>query len=182
MLNNNIEIWKECTRIHEVSNYGNVRNTLTKKLLTLQVSTTGYYYVTIRNFNNKPKKHIKVHILVATCFIENISNKPCVNHKDGNKLNNLVENLEWVTHAENMRHAADSGFISKKPRTTGKLLGNSSNYHNVSWDKSRKSWVTGITVNKKIVGRKRFLDIKEAAMYVNYIIDLYQLDRPKNIV
>jgi hypothetical protein len=58
------------------------------------------------------KKHTKfVHRLVAQTFIPNSNNLPIVNHKDGNKLNNHVDNLEWVTSAENKKHAMDNGLV-----------------------------------------------------------------------
>lgn len=64
-------------------------------------------YLRVRLSLKNVQKNIFVHRLVAICFIENPLNKPCVNHKDGNKLNNNVSNLEWVSYSENERHSYD---------------------------------------------------------------------------
>lgn len=61
-------------------------------------------YPKVRLWNGEKYKNFFVHRLVAAAFIPNPMNKPQVNHKDGNKTNNNVSNLEWVTQSENMRH------------------------------------------------------------------------------
>lgn len=63
----------------------------------------GYLRVDLYDENGK-RRHYKIHRLVAQAFIENPDGKPQVNHKDGNKHNNSVTNLEWVTDAENKDH------------------------------------------------------------------------------
>lgn len=80
-------------------------HTVKERILKSRVSTWGYKTVCIKN---DTFKHLFVHKLVAQAFIPNPENKPQVNHKDGNKLNNCVDNLEWVTCAENIQHAYDT--------------------------------------------------------------------------
>lgn len=85
----------------------------------------GYYAVSIGKENSFSPKYI--HRLVAQAFIPNPNNLPCVNHKDGNKLNNHVDNLEWCTHRENTIHAHVNG-LSRVPENhtrQGRNNGNS---------------------------------------------------------
>lgn len=93
------EIWKviEEEPKYEVSNFGNIRNSKTKRLRKLEMNEKGYLRV-------KLNKQYRVHRLVATAFIDNPENKPEVDHIDGDKRNNRVDNLRWVTGKENMNN------------------------------------------------------------------------------
>jgi len=81
---------------------------VSQKSMKLTPSNTGYFVVTLWK-NNISKVHL-VHRLVAETFIPNPNNLPEVNHKDGNKLNNCVDNLEWVTQRDNNIHAIQTGL------------------------------------------------------------------------
>ena len=86
---------------YSVSNLGNIRNNKTGKFLKSCVKS-GYLNITL--INDKIKKTFKVHRLVALAFIENTENKTDVNHKNKNKLDNTLSNLEWMTRKENNQH------------------------------------------------------------------------------
>jgi hypothetical protein len=73
------------------------------KKISQSKMTRGYLSVSI--YHNGVFKTHYVHRIVAECYLDNPKNKPLVNHIDGNKLNNSVENLEWVTHKENSQHS-----------------------------------------------------------------------------
>ena len=88
-----------------ISNY---RNTGVAKEMKPRI-ISGYYSLGLENPNstveNRKQKIHKIHRLLAEHFIPNPENKPCVNHIDGNKLNNSLDNLEWATISENTKHA-----------------------------------------------------------------------------
>lgn len=87
---------------YEVSNTGLVRNIKTGNLIKPEIQFKGYYRVQL--YKNNKKRNYRIHRLVAEAFIDNPENKPHVNHKNLDKSNNCVENLEWVTWQENNRH------------------------------------------------------------------------------
>jgi len=110
------EIWKEiedCTE-YEVSNFGRVRSVertvldslgrkrIIKSTILKPFISKGYAIVTLSK--NNTKKHYPIHRLVATAFLPNKENFPIINHKDENKQNNQVENLEWCTIKYNMNY------------------------------------------------------------------------------
>lgn len=110
------EIWEDLKGFdyhYQVSNLGRItRLTKTKGLRFLngQLNHNGYLRVELIK-NHKPH-FLRVHRLVAQAFIPNPMNKPQINHKDGNKTNNCVDNLEWVTNQENCEHAQKNGLTN----------------------------------------------------------------------
>lgn len=124
------EIWrdiKDYEELYQISNLGNIRskkNCLNKKP---SITNVGYYVVGL--YNGKNKNYL-VHRLVAQAFISNPNNYSDVNHKDGNKLNNNVNNLEWCSHKSNMVHARDilgvktgpKGYIGKNSKLSKKVV------------------------------------------------------------
>jgi hypothetical protein len=98
-------------------------NTKTKKTLKPWLNSNGYYYVDVLINGVTTKK--AVHRLIAEEFIPNPLNKKQVNHIDGNKLNNSLNNLEWSTCSENLKHAFDKGLkiIPEKQKKAASILG-----------------------------------------------------------
>jgi hypothetical protein len=113
--NNTQEEWKaiaECNGEYYVSNHGRVKSLKFGKERILKPTVVGNGYLAVDIcILNKKRTMRTIHRLVALSFISNEKGKTDVNHKDGNKLNNLVENLEWMTRKENIQHAWDSGLF-----------------------------------------------------------------------
>ena len=111
-----MEIWKTIEGtggIYEVSNTGKVRCTnykMTGKTKELTAGEKAGGYLQLRVKIDGKLKTVVVHRLVAEAFIPNPENKPEVNHKDGNKKNNHIDNLEWATRSENIQHAVTAGL------------------------------------------------------------------------
>ena len=99
--------------LYKVDENGNVFSVRNNKLLKRMMFPSGYEYVHLCNGKGKTKL-FRVHRLVAETFIPNPNNLPEVNHKDGDKLNNNVKNLEWCTNLENMRHSVETGLRNIK--------------------------------------------------------------------
>lgn len=103
-----MENWKDVIGYenYQVSNLLKVRN---NKGLILNISLNNNYYRVGLSKNNVPK-YIKLHRVIAIAFIPNPDNLPCINHIDGDKLNNNIDNLEWCTYRHNQLHAYRTGL------------------------------------------------------------------------
>ncbi len=94
-----------------VSNTGEIKGVKTKKIRKKNINHEGYYFVGGSLGSRENQICIKVHRAVAETFLSNPNNYPVINHKDGNKLNNNVKNLEFCTHQYNSLHAVENGLI-----------------------------------------------------------------------
>ena len=162
IMENQTEIWKDVNShigCYMISNLGNVKSlkrggneTARDRIMKPGVSKRHYF---VNLFFKRKKTISQVHRLVALHFIPNPENKPHVNHLDGNGLNNKVENLEWVTHRENLTHY----FLSKKK--TSKYVG-------VSLVGSNNKWLSSIRLNGKKVNLGSFnTEIEASNAYQN---------------
>jgi hypothetical protein len=132
-----MEIWKNVVGYedcYEVSNLGNVRSikrmvertspaggksfyTYNSKMLKTCITKKGYLRLGLHL--NDVKNNHQIHRLVASAFIDNPENKEQVNHKNGIKSDNRVENLEWVTNSENLKHSMETGLYYR-PNNSGR--------------------------------------------------------------
>lgn len=112
------EVWKyidNYSNKYKISNYGNIISYAVNQngyKIKPRIDRYGYYKVALSK--NGKRIYTTIHRLVAQTFIPNPENKPTVNHKDGNKLNNYVGNLEWSTNQENAQHAWNTGLQRKR--------------------------------------------------------------------
>jgi hypothetical protein len=110
------ETWasiKNYEGFYKVSNYTTIislaRNGHPDRLITPTLSPIGYYIVGLSK--NNESNSFYLHRILATTFLQNPDDLPCVNHKDGNKLNNTLMNLEWCTFKRNSQHAIENGLM-----------------------------------------------------------------------
>jgi len=108
-----IKGWKG---IYQVSNHGRLKSFKREpngKILSNVNKNRDYFRVTLCG-EGRLNRSTRMHVLVAEAFIPNSAGKPEINHKDGNKQNNHIENLEWVTRFENSHHAIQNGMADFK--------------------------------------------------------------------
>lgn len=126
-----MEVWKKVPiegygEIYHISNKGRLRNIKTGRIHAICLDSDGYpHYILCSKNKRKP---ITAHRLVALAFIDNPMNLPCINHKDENKQNNSVENLEWCTPLYNncygtkLQRIADKRSIPVAQMLNGKVI------------------------------------------------------------
>lgn len=154
--------------------FGSGKGNYRAKFLKLYLHKSGYLTVGLNVFGKI--RRYRVNRLIAQHYILNPQNLPEVNHKDGNKLNNNKDNLEWCTYDHNLKHAMENGLRYKR----------SSEFHGVSFHRGNshriKPW--GVNLRDKriliLVGYYK-TEIEAALAYNKYIIE-HNLNRPLNIL
>lgn len=153
-----MEIWKDIEGYenkYQISNLGKVRSLIDNKgnerivIKTTKEQNNGYLYVNL--WKNSKMKSKKIHRLVAEAFLDNPQNKPQVNHIDGNKENNCVDNLEWISASDNCKHAYNSGLSNPIKNLPKDLKGKNN-------PKAKK--IVQLDVNNNLI--KEWETIKEA--------------------
>lgn len=153
------EVWKDIDGyegLYQVSNMGKVRslkrNNTNGKILRKCINKRGYEVVYFSKGNKKYAQ--RVHRLVAIAFIPEAKNKPQVNHIDGNKLNNCMNNLEWCTQSENIKHAYDNNLYANQRNIAKRTMA----------QHSTAKPVNQLDLNGKFI--KRWGCIKEAGIFL----------------
>lgn len=147
---------------YQVNTQGQIKSLRRNIIMSLLLGGNGYYKVGLRNSSGKVR-HI-VHRIVAETFIDNPHQKPQVNHIDGNKLNNNVCNLEWVTASENIQHAVRIGLKNPHYKNVGKKFGKTSKYHYVCLLNSKKDGLCYRALVKATINGKLFAKSKQFAI------------------
>lgn len=124
------------------------------------LKTTGYKMIKL--CSNNTQKHLSVHRIIAETFIENLNNLPEVNHKNGIKTDNRVENLEWCTKRENIQHAHRVGLIdTEKCRKRMKALGRKGKgKNNCNW----KGYINVYDIDFNFI--KKFETLKDIKLWL----------------
>lgn len=141
-----MEIWKDIIGyegLYQISSFGNVKSFKNNKIRFLKPGMAGNGYLTVALSKLNKAKTFTIHQLVAINFLNHLPQKYVliVNHKDLNKLNNNVNNLEIITARENLNQ---------------KHLKSSSKYTGVCWDKHANKWRSFIRIENKLIGLGSF--------------------------
>lgn len=147
-----------------VSNFGRVKSLKKGTEVILRPILDAKGYLRVNLYKDGIRHMLKIHRLVATTFIANPNGLPQVNHKDGNKENNHVDNLEWVTESQNSQHAFNNG-LRDAPR------GEQNGQHKLTQkdvDEIRKSYIKGdLMFGGKALAKKYGVDPITISRIVN---------------
>lgn len=181
------EIWKDVVGyegLYKVSNLGNVKSldrtveqfnhakqrmvktTYKGRMLKQSERNNGYLFVGLKE-NGKKQKKENIHRLVAKAFIPNPEKKPQVNHKDRNKKNNHLSNLEWCTTHENMQHTFETGRVALIGEAVG---GSKLTEEDVIWIRERfsKGDISITNLWKLFIKEFKEIDRKQVSNIVHY--------------
>ena len=162
------EIWKDIEGyegLYQVSNWGNVKSLNYRKRgyaknLTPKINNRGYEWVELRK--NGKKKQVVIHRLVGETFLENPNGYPIINHKDENKTNNTVENLEWCTLSYNTKYSMErhpERIIGlRKPRRKRNYYKTKTRYSNIH--------INQLTIDGRFI--KQWFNMAEIKHTLNY--------------
>jgi len=146
--------------LYEISNFGRVKSIgySTIRILKPRIDTNGYLQVVLSK--NKKEHNCSIHRLVSLAFILNPENYLQINHKDGNKQNNRIDNLEWCSCRYNIN------YYHKNQDTSSK-------YSGVCWDKGTKKWKAKFSISGKTIYLGIFdSEIEAAEIYEKAVLEL----------
>lgn len=162
---------------YEISNFGEVRSIDRKialqdgtrlvkgKPIKLKNNGSNYLFATLCREGKRANKY--VHRLLAICFIPMEEAKPFVNHIDGNPQNNNLENLEWVSHSENVKHAYEIGLNTNQKGQHFKATGVIDNQLGKKYS-SIKEWCTDRGINYS-TGRNALLGKAQSTVDISLV-------------
>jgi hypothetical protein len=198
-MGNQIEIWKPIVGwedMYLVSNYGNIRSLdrrvggpkiegrVIKGRLRIPLLNKGYLSINLIDKKTNKSTRNGVHRFVAEAFIDNPQNKPCVNHIDGNKQNNKVENLEWCTYQENSIHAFKTGL--NKPRSfteiQKEILRKSAkkNQSLRKWQEKNKPKMAEMALKASLLGVKKVNQLDKEGNFIKQWNSMVEASRATN--
>lgn len=125
-----------------------LRGMKTERIMKKYIKPEGYVNACL--YKDGKRKYIMVHVLVAETFIPNPENKKCINHKDGNKQNNSVKNLEWCSYSENHKHAYKNGLKNYTVEMKNQLIARKRKLTFEQAEEIRRLYKSGLYSQRKL--------------------------------
>ena len=152
---------KEIYKGYILGSDGTVFSKKTNRYLKQTVNRHGY--LVFKTWQNGRTRNHQLHRELAKTFLANPENLPCVNHKDGDKLNNHISNLEWCSYSHNNSHAYETGLKPTK---------STSGHKYITFDRYTGKWRISINLGNGIVIKGgRFETIKKALKQRNNLLE-----------